>query len=116
MKGYHIDLVVVPLVGLLLLGVVLAAAHSTRGPKLTPQPTDTVILEPPKGYRRADSREVTASMRDTAIADLKNPLGSIEFHTDPLRGDYAIGIESHYDQARGWHKGASVFVPSGDLV
>lgn len=111
MKG----LAYLPFVGFV--AFVLLVAASTSKPR--PQPladggAAPVILAPPQGYRRAEQSEVTASMQQAAVSDLgRYPLGSIVYHGSPPT--FAIGIESHYDAARGWHKGASVFVQGGTL-
>lgn len=102
--------IVVALGAFLILGLVLG----TRGPAVEPSsttptpPPDAVILSPPAGYRRALDSEITASMRAAALAALALPLGRFVYYDG-----FAIGVESHWDQARGWHKGASVFVPKG---
>jgi hypothetical protein len=70
-------------------------------------PAGTVILNPPQGYRRATALEVTQDMRSAAATDLRaNTLGTVVEHEG-----FSVGIESHFDERRGWHKGASVFVP-----
>jgi hypothetical protein len=74
-------------------------------------PPDAVFLNPPAGYRRATSSEVTGTMSSAAFATLSKPLG-----TTVLRDNYALGVESHYHPEGGtatpwgWHKGVSVFV------
>jgi hypothetical protein len=104
------SLAYLPFVGLMAFVLFVAASSS----KPRPQPSADggaapLILAPPQGYRRADQGEVTTAMQQAAVNDLdRYPLGSIVYHDSPPT--FAIGIESHYDAARGWHKGASVFV------
>lgn len=59
------------------------------------------------GYRRARSDEVTPEMSSAAVQLLYRPVGSVY---DAVDGDSKFAVESHCSQAKGWHKGVSVFV------
>ena len=56
------------------------------------------------GWRRAGAGEVTIAMRNDAVAALSHPLKSI---ID--RPDYRIVLETHYNDTKGEHKGATIF-------
>lgn len=102
--GYALPLVAL---GALVLGCAVAGARVTRAPNSYPPP-GSVILQPPEGYRRARNAEVTAEQRAAASEALRRALGVLVHYPQ-----FVIGVESHFDRARGWHKGASVFVPVG---
>jgi hypothetical protein len=57
------------------------------------------------GWRRAKAAEVTPEMRQDAAASLTHPLKSI---ID--RNDYRIVLETHYNDTKGEHKGATIFM------
>lgn len=57
------------------------------------------------GWRRAKAAEVTPEMRQDAASSLTHPLKSI---ID--RSDYRIVLETHYNDTKGEHKGATIFM------
>jgi len=61
----------------------------------------------PDGFRRAKAGEVQTDMVRAAQDALSLPIGSFI-----LRDGYAVGLEHHYDDQKGRHKGASIFIPS----
>lgn len=66
---------------------------------------DVVIAQAKPGWRRAKQSEITSEMMAAAIAALSKPIGSwID------KGDFAIALETHFNDTKGEHKGASIFV------
>lgn len=61
----------------------------------------------PDGFRRALRGEVREDMARAAQDALSSPIG-----TFILRDGYAIGLEHHYSDEKGRHKGASIFIPN----
>lgn len=47
-------------------------------------------------------------MQSRAVEMLKEPLGSASFFGTPIA--HAIAVESHFNDSKGWHKGATVFI------
>lgn len=56
------------------------------------------------GWRRAKAEEVTPEMRADAAASLKQPLRAV---VD--RPGYRIALETHFNETKGEHKGATIF-------
>lgn len=75
-------------------------------------PSDSVVIAQARpGWRRAKQGEVSPQMKAAAIASLSKPIGSwIEFE------DFAIALETHYNEKKGEHKGASIFVKQAVYV
>lgn len=68
-------------------------------------PSNNAIIAKFEGYRRAIQNELPPHIIDLAKDSLSNSLGSfIDI------GNYRIAIETHWDNERGEHKGASVFI------
>ncbi len=77
-------------------------AMTNKGEEFKP-----VIAVAPPGFRRALGSEVTQPMSEAAVEALhgSEPLGTILSHDR-----FAVALEHHYDEIRGWHRGASIFV------
>lgn len=61
----------------------------------------------PADLRRAKQSEVTPEMMREAIAALAQPLGT----RIDCEGGYTIILETHHNASKGYHKGATVFLP-----
>lgn len=81
-------------------------ARDVKAKKSSALPNPIIVTVP--GYRRALDSELTDDMVSAAVRALGSsaPLGTVV-----VGEDFAIGIENHHNEARGWHRGASVFVP-----
>ncbi len=97
-------LLLIPLAGFALLAF---SSKKQKAPKFPGGPLPTPVIVSIPGFRRALQNEVTTPMEEAAVAAVASPapLGTVV-----IREGFAVGLESHYDEARGWHRGASVFV------
>ena len=81
----------------------------TTPPSSTPpskdNPPDNAYFASFPGYRRAKQSEVTSGMTANAIAALSSPIRSVHEHAG-----YRVAVEHHFNDSKGWHKGATIFV------
>lgn len=66
----------------------------------------------PEGYRRAKQSEVTSEMTKAAVAAVfehKYPLKHLDDH-----GDFIVVLETHYNDSKGYHRGATIFLPDSE--
>lgn len=76
-------------------------------------PEGGVYLKPPAGYRRAGNADVTPLISSQAKASLSHELGTLLGpYTNEQGKTYYIAMETHYNEKKGYHKGASVFIVS----
>lgn len=70
------------------------------------------------GYRRAKQPEITPPMYEEAVRAVQPgaaQLGDVryfDFNSDTGKFSFAVAMETHYNETKGYHKGASVFVPA----
>lgn len=104
--------------GIAIIGTSLLYAKRAKGKNILetdePEPIDDfpeVYTKAPSGYRRAKQSEVTANMSGMAKQSLSFELGTLRGPYVNENGvSYYIGVETHKNEAKGKHKGASVFI------
>lgn len=81
-----------------------------------PEPVDNfpeVYAKAPAGFRRAKQSEVTPDMTSAAVQSLSYELGTLRGpFTNPNGIRYYLAVETHKNEAKGKHKGVSVFIES----
>lgn len=78
---------------------------------LTPGPAPVWYFNDP-AWRRAEVSEVP----DDLVRDAKIAVQELALGETLLIDDYLIAVETHYDKNRGYHRGASVFLPADEMA
>ena len=109
MKAWHffVPTIATTLVGWVISGISEKKKNTQRTNAMpaTWTPSKKAYFASFDGWRRAKQSEVTDAMLQAAIAALSNPLGTV---ID--RDGYRIVLETHYNEQRREHKGATILV------
>ena len=96
-------------VGLGVIAYAVARSVQDREEPETGPPDDLQVLSIP-GFRRAARSEIPPEILGQASSFLSQPLMSVHNRTSNDGRRFAYGVEEHYNETKGVHKGVSIFV------